>query len=233
MHNLETVQIDSRKQTFNFWIRRNTSDRQVLKEVIEQNAYRRNYFTINPGERWLDLGANMGAFTCLAAQQGAIVKAYEPEPDNCKLIRRNLELNGLNAEVHQCAVVADAVTASSLPLYTSTDYGKWGHSLFKPKRKNSILVPTVRFSSLLSDVDGIKMDIEGAEIPILSSVETMAQVQKLVFEWHFDIQPQIAIFTDMIARLGQFFPHMKYRPMKPGETLFTRYPTESIVFCWK
>lgn len=233
MNNLEIVHIQNRQHEFDFWIRRNTSDRQVLKEVIERNTYQRKYFTINPDERWLDLGANIGAFTCLALKQGASVQAYEPEPDNVKLIQRNLTLNGLNAEVFQSAVVADVETASHLRLYLSTDYGKWGHSLYKPKRKQGILVPTVHFSALLTDVDGIKMDIEGAEIPILSSVETLEQVQKLVFEWHFDIHRSIPFFNDMIARLKRHFSNVKYRAFKPGETVFSRYPTEAIVFCWK
>jgi len=216
-----------------FHLRPDTSDRQVIKEVIQQNAYQKPYFKIEPGERWLDLGANIGAFTCMAAKMGAIVDSYEPEPDNCRLLAENIALNGSNAQIHQKAVVADKEQATHLKLFISTEYGKWGHSLYKPKRKQSILVETVKMNTILDGIDGIKMDIEGAEIPILSTIETFQQVKKLVFEWHFDMMDSIPFFLETIDHLRTFFPNIKHRPFKKGDVVFHYFPTGAIVFCWK
>ena len=48
---------------------------------------------IEPGETWADLGANVGAFTCLAASLGAKVYAFEPHPENFQLLEQNVKLN--------------------------------------------------------------------------------------------------------------------------------------------
>ena len=229
----EMIHLSNRGQEYDFYIRPNTSDRQVIKEVIEQNAYRRKMFQVEAGETWLDLGANIGAFSLLALKQGASVKAYEPEPENADLLRKNLAFNHLSCEVMEQAVVADRESSPVLRLFLSTEYGKWGHSLYKPKRKKSILVQTVQFNTLLPGVDAIKMDIEGAEIPILSSVETMQNVRKLVFEWHVDMMDSVPFFLQTIDRLRQFFPNIIHRECKPNQLVFRGYPSGRIVFCWR
>lgn len=229
----ETVRIREELKGLKFQTRPETSDRQVIKEVIEQNAYRKTYFQIEQGERWLDLGANIGAFSCMAIKLGASVGAYEPDPHNLALLKTNLDLNGFEADVHELEVVADKEQALQLKLFLSTDYGKWGHSLYKPKRKSSILVSTVRISNILDGVDGIKMDIEGAEIPILSTIADFKDVRKLVFEWHFDMMDSVPFFLETIDHLRQFSPNIKHRKFKPGQQVFREFPTGAIVFCWR
>jgi len=38
---------------------------------------------------------------------GAKVTVYEPDPHNCKMIEKNLSLNGFDAEIMQAALVHD------------------------------------------------------------------------------------------------------------------------------
>ncbi len=57
---------------------------------------------LQPGDVFLDAGANIGYFTVLAAASvGAHghVYAFEPEPRNFQLLRYNVELNGFSSAV--------------------------------------------------------------------------------------------------------------------------------------
>ena len=55
---------------------------------------------IRPGSVVLDVGANIGLYTLLAAKRGGQVFAIEPDPDNAAMLRHHLQLNGLMERVN-------------------------------------------------------------------------------------------------------------------------------------
>src|SRR5690349_1246697 len=73
------------------YYRPGSSDEDVLKEVIDRHAYRRKKdgFEVELGERWLDLGANIGAFALYCRLHGARAVCYEPEPDCFSILEKN------------------------------------------------------------------------------------------------------------------------------------------------
>jgi FkbM family methyltransferase len=69
---------------------------------------------VRPGDVVLDIGANVGFFTLLAAKlvREGFVYAFEPLPRNLDYLRRHLEMNRVrNAEVLPLAVAASSGTA--------------------------------------------------------------------------------------------------------------------------
>ena len=54
--------------------------RATLHEICVDKLYFQEGVSIIPGEIVLDVGANIGVFTLLAAKHGAQVYAYEPVP---------------------------------------------------------------------------------------------------------------------------------------------------------
>src|SRR5207344_2312360 len=84
------------------WYRPGTSDENALIEVINKKAYRRGSvkFDVERGERWLDLGANIGAFALYARSKGATVECYEPMPDCFAILKKNVP----KARLHNSAV---------------------------------------------------------------------------------------------------------------------------------
>lgn len=217
-----------------FNVRPGTSDEKAIQEVVVDGAYKRRYFQVESGERWLDLGANIGAFSCWAGSLGAQVEAYEPEPQNAALTRDNIALNHLVIPVHEQAVVSDGEPRDHLNLYLSnTTYGNWRHSLYKTKNKRCIQVPVARISPLLASCDAVKMDIEGAEIDILFSLTDYGAVRKLCFEYHFDVNDSIALFMDIIGKLKRIFPEVRHNKLPEGMEHYTFYPPARIVFCWR
>src|SRR5258708_17185301 len=61
---------------------------------------------IEPGCTILDVGANIGIYTLLAAKRGSRVFAIEADPLNVARLRHHLDLNGLNRQVTVIEVAA-------------------------------------------------------------------------------------------------------------------------------
>lgn len=179
-----------------FWHRPGFSDLKTFEEVIGRGAYQQRGMRILPGERWMDCGGNVGAFTLLACSLGAEVVAYEPDPYNCEMIAKNLKLNGWRAEVKQRALVHDG--RDEVTLFIGNNNNVWRNSIVKKWNKLGIKVPCANFDEAARGFDGCKMDIEGAEMPILEATE--AVFGKLMYEWSFDIDPSLTRLWKVLDR---------------------------------
>lgn len=216
-----------------FQARPESTDLKALDEVVRRRVYlRRDGFTIEPGETWLDLGGNIGSFTVLAASMGATVITYEPEPSNMALLRMNLDQNWVNAETHQAAVIAGDEPTVDFYVCTSP-LNHYRHTTKPTRGRQKITVPAVSFADACApDVTGIKMDIEGAEIGILDATNDWSPVQKLTFEYHFGADREIAHFHRRMDRLREWFPNLHHPKMaESGRWEF--FPDAVIVHAWK
>ena len=180
-----------------FYYRENTSDLKTFEEVIRKDVYRKKGMTIEAGEHWIDCGGNVGAFTLLACSLGAKVTVYEPDPHNCKMIEKNLRLNGFTAEVICAGLVHNNL--KKVNLYVGNNGNVWRNSMFKNWNGKGLKVDCVNFDEVIPDGVCIKIDIEGAEMPILET--TKRTFKKLIFEWSFDIDPSLPRFWNIIEKL--------------------------------
>ena len=64
---------------------------------------------LRPGDLFVDVGANVGSYTVLAGAAGADVLAFEPG-ERFTDLQRNVAINGMNAELRNQAVGAEAGT---------------------------------------------------------------------------------------------------------------------------
>lgn len=132
---------------------------------------------VKEGDIVVDLGANIGYYTLLAARlvgKKGKVYAFEPEPINYSLLIKNIELNGYDNIVPvQKAVSNTAGTVRLFLAYKSTE----GHAIYQPnnaiyqpnnKKREFVEVESVTLDEFFKDkkcpINVIKMDIEGAEI---------------------------------------------------------------------
>lgn len=189
-----------------FHVRPDTSDPKSVDEVFKNNSYRKKHFTIEPGERWVDMGANIGAFSVLAVRLGADLKAsYEADATNVGLAAHNIEINGAMPRVIHAAIVPDSHRGDTITLHTNSEpLSLRRHSILKARKKSTpVQVRAVRFSDAVREAgaDCIKMNIEGAEIPILAEASGFAGLRKLVFEWSFDVERSIPKFKAMLDKL--------------------------------
>jgi len=134
---------------------------------------------VKPGMVVIDAGAHVGYFTLIMAKyvgKSGLVYAFEPEPNNFRLLTKNVSLNKYqNIKLLQLAVT-DANGKGTL--YVST-ISQGSHSLacsnIKRARVRVKLVSLDSFFSNHKGFDFIKVDVEGAEYGVLRSMHDIVR----------------------------------------------------------
>jgi len=213
-----------------FKCREGTSDKKTFDEVIVKETYKRKEFEIQKGEHWVDLGGNVGAFTMYAISKGARVDVYEPDPLNCKMIEKNLEANGAKAKVHNLAVISG--NEKKLTMYIGNNLQTWRNSLYKNWGNQKIAVDCVHFSKVINRDTLLKMDIEGAEMEILEGMTVFPK--KMVFEWSFDIDPDIDRYRAIVEKLKAKYKNVKAPSYDESVKVWpdSWFPPCANVYCW-
>jgi FkbM family methyltransferase len=149
-------------------------------------------FTGSAQRNFIDVGANIGYFTCLMSKfagPAGKVLAVEPEPNNLKLLRQNISANNLkNVEVFPCAVGASEGSAM-LGLYKPSNRGR--HSILDTTAKEQVKVPLRTLDEISSSSGAsvqswslLKIDVEGYEAFVIDGAkETLSRVEALVMEF--------------------------------------------------
>lgn len=150
---------------------------------------------VRPGMTILDVGAHVGYYTLLLAlsvgETGKVI-AFEPEPSNFELLRRNVLLNRLSNVICEQAAVLDHEGRTTLYL---SSINKGDHRVFDARdddRFNSgrprsmVLVQTIMIDKYLRDhrikADLVKMDIQGAEMLALRGMtDTLSDPNVVLF----------------------------------------------------
>lgn len=222
-----------------FLVRPDTSDIKAVGEVFKNNSYQRKQFKIEPGEKWLDMGANIGAFSVFAAHVGCEVVSFEAESLNAEATVKNLTLNGFRPQVHQCAIVPDSYVGNTISFFVlSRPMALRRHSIVQPKKDFvRVEVPALRWSDALRQNPGfdcVKLNIEGVEVDIMREAPQFDGVRKMVFEWSFDKDPEIATCVAMLAKLRRYFRYVDIsKPVeRVGQThaRWDFYPPNAFVY---
>jgi FkbM family methyltransferase len=139
---------------------------------------------LRAGQTFVDAGAHIGYYSALAASivgPGGLVLAFEPDPTNMGLLRRNTERFG---EVVQPREMALADKAGRATLYLSPE-NTGDNRLFRTAgwRDLEVDVTTIDERPELDGraVDFLKMDIQGLELKALQGAkEAIARSPRLV-----------------------------------------------------
>lgn len=217
-------------------VRKDTTDEKVIQEVLKKKDYikKKINFDILPGETWLDAGANIGTFSLLVLSKGGNVVSYEPEKKNFNLLSQNIKLNKFPTKRYKLYQKGLSTKTGKVKLYLSKgDYNKYRHTTYKKRGRPSVDIKVQNFNTALTNkITGVKMDIEGSEVPILESMTNWKNVQKLVFEYTFDVFPSMTQYKAIIKKLKKHFhvyEEKKVTSFKGKEYKF--YPPQTIVFC--
>ncbi len=221
------------------WIRPNTTDIKVIDEVLKRNVYEKkklNFF-LEPGERWLDLGGNIGTFALLVLSRGGSVVSCEPELDNLGLMIKNLKHNF--PQDNRWKIIPKAVIIGikkQVDLYLCKgEYNKYRHTIYPKRGRKKVKVDSIDIRKILKNdnFDAIKIDIEGAEIDILENMKPndFKGINKLVYEYSFDIDSSIPRFLDIIDKLKLIFSVVSYSKVNPNELEYKYFPAATMVFC--
>lgn len=134
------------------------------------------------GGTFVDVGANVGAYTLIASEQPrARVVAYEPHPATFERLRQNLVRNARDGVVAVCAAVGDHDGEISLS-DTPGDPTTHAVDIAGP---GTIRVPLLRLDGDLARrglaPDVVKIDVEGFEFDVLTGLGQRLSDLALVF----------------------------------------------------
>lgn len=131
---------------------------------------------VHPGACCVDVGANLGYFTVLAAAQagpGGRVHAFEPDPANFALLSANVALNGLG---DRCSLSSLALSdrAGEGVLYRSGD-NLGDHQVYPGDgERATVPIRLARGEAVLGSsvdaIDFLKIDTQGSEAAVLAGL---------------------------------------------------------------
>lgn len=163
----------------------------------------------------LEIGANIGFYTVLGARAAAGVRyvAVEPHPISVGILRRNVALNALS---HVHVVNAAAVGKKSagqmtlmVPLqdHDAAPSGAYLETAAEGQSRQSRpteVVSVLEAAELMDGIDLLKLDVEGHEHEILSSIAHYVEAKRpTIFVEVLDETPRLrALLSSWCERIG-------------------------------
>lgn len=136
---------------------------------------------IQPGKIFIDIGANEGFFTILAAAHGMRVHAIEPSRKNVAILQQNIQLNRLGNRITIHPIAASDSQGQTVLLENRIN-GMWNslsstHSNSLPLLIQRSTVPMKRLDHIIRPEDVpeigiIKIDVEGHESAVIKGMES-------------------------------------------------------------
>jgi FkbM family methyltransferase len=168
-----------------------------------------------PGMTVVDVGANLGYYSLLAARlvgaAGRVV-ALEPNSENCRLLLSSMRLGGVrNVEV--IPVACDTTTGWA---YYSTHVGSNGglvddgDLLGRP----GVVVPTFRLDDVVSGpVHVLKLDVEGAEGRVVQGATRILERERPIVTTELKEEMLVRVSHMSLSEYLGFFEARGYAPI--------------------
>jgi len=151
---------------------------------------------LGPGSRFLDVGANVGYFSLLAAQAapGGSIDSVEPEPRNLALLRHNLWRHGVDAQVWPVGLGSTHGVGS-----LDVEPNNPGNTTLDASVVRAISLAAVAPGDELFEgrsFDVVKIDVQGAETDVVAGMrEVLARSP--------GIRLIVEFFPQAISRRGE------------------------------
>ncbi len=154
---------------------------------------------IRPGMTVVDIGANIGYHTLLAAGRvgpTGRVLAFEPNSENCRLLLLSLRRSGLAHVTLFPVGLSDRAGAAYFSPHLGSNGGLLSPAEATLLNPNCVVIPTLRLDDLTADtrVDLIKLDTEGAEGLIVAGARRLLERDRPVVTSEFS--------TEMLGRVS-------------------------------
>jgi FkbM family methyltransferase len=172
------------------WIRAGTVDVAVVRTVFLLDEYGTEALPPEPLDCVVDVGAHIGSFVVKIAPLAAHILAIEPMADNLEIFRRNL--TGLTVGRVDLIPAAISDHAGKMRLFQGRNTAS--HSAFPGDGTTTqescevecLRLPDVLNQKQIAHVDFLKVDCEGAEYGILSSLQAwgLERIDRIVMEYH-------------------------------------------------
>jgi FkbM family methyltransferase len=163
---------------------------------------------VRSGDVVLELGGGLGVLSAALHREAAPsrIVSYEGNPDLLSYAKLTHQFNGVsNVEVRH-GIVLSRADAPTVPFYRHVDV--WGGSLFQVPGTDleAAKVPVVKLTEVLTELvpNVLLVDIEGGELDLFESAETLGSLDGIALELHPDIYGSAGVLRvfQALGRLG-------------------------------
>lgn len=127
---------------------------------------------VKPGDRFVDVGANIGSYTVLAAVAGCgDCISVEPAPTTFESLKRNIAINGFQDVVRALNI---GIGASTGHLRLTTGLDTVNHVLAETEGGEAVEIEVRPLDDLLGSIEAptlLKIDVEGFESEVMAGAE--------------------------------------------------------------
>ncbi len=182
----------------------------LFKEVFIARDY--NFKTSNESPTIIDCGSNIGMSVAYFKYQypKARIIGFEANPDAYALLQKNSEVNQhRDVELHNVALAQEE---GHISFFISEYKGTLTGSVLSSRGgEKELQIKAVKLSDYLKDIDHVdlvKMDVEGAELPIILDLQKSGELKKvkeLILEYHHNMpgeKESLAEFLSIFESAG-------------------------------
>jgi len=212
------LKIDGLNSPLRLWLH-DAQDQHVSRDIATNGiweAYETRLVMerLNRGDCFVDVGANIGYYTAIAADclgdTGSVI-AFEPDPENVKLLKKNMLENGLERVELVAAGLSDRNRHAAL-FRSKTNFGD--HQIYdNGDGRDSCPIELLNGSEYLNGKIGainvLKIDTQGAESQVIAGLlpvlkKSGKQLSIIIEFWPFGLRKSGSnahALLDMLAEL--------------------------------
>ena len=198
-----------------------------IKEIFIDEIYKQ---PLSPNAFIIDCGANIGLSVIYLKKicPTATITAFEPDPNNFELLKKNIASHDLQNIV----LKNEAVWKKNDMLSFESEGTMSSKIVFDRKGDGSKLTKAIRLKDYLNrKIDFLKIDIEGAEYEVLCDIsDNLSFVENLFVEYHgmFGQVNELSKLFDLFSKSGFRYYIKEATPVY--ETPFLRDRKNSVLY---
>lgn len=146
--------------------------------------------TVFTGQTIIDVGASIGLYTIFFAKmvgENGKVYAFEPEPHNFELLKKNITINGFKNVILENKAVSDVSGTVKMEVAENVANHRITKNLLKPTFDVESISIDDYFKNKIPKIDFLKIDTEGYDGYVISgSTKTLTENPsvKILLEFH-------------------------------------------------
>ncbi len=180
----ESIMVDNMKMYLHHHDRE-LSEKLVLNKEWQKFEIEIILKNIKEGDTVLDIGANIGYYTLYIARKvgrKGRVFSFEPDPVNCKLLKKSVLANGYTNVIVEQKAVTEKTGKAQLYL---CDENKGDHRIYNSyDAREELDIETVSlddyFKDYKGDIDFIKIDVQGSEPTVIKGMKNLLRKNKKI-----------------------------------------------------
>lgn len=209
----------------------------MADEIFQRRVYE-DPFIGRDVKTFVDLGSNVGYFTCFAADRigrDAVGLAVDANPKMAEETQWHIQHNGWSRVKGMWSVVGFPTDVDKAPFFLNPSNISGSATVLNPNvpakgAQKEITVPTIDLDKAWRDhagdapVDVMKVDVEGFEVKVLETIPALLKrTNSVVLEWHKWITPREPV-DEVLGRAGLKFVKVVNEDPHCGVAFYERSP---------